>query len=43
MLGVWVVVVSIVMFDIKMTVWNGVAVVEDIFQRSVLTLDEMSK
>ena len=43
MLNVWVVAVSIVMFNIKMTVWDGVAVVEDIFERSVLTLNEMTK
>ena len=44
-LNVWVVVVpvSIVMFNIEMTVRDSVTFVEDVFEWSVLILDEVSK
>lgn len=46
-LNIWMVVVtlSIVVFDIEMTVWDSVSVtvVEDMFEWSVLILNEVSK
>jgi len=46
-LNVWVVVVpvSIVVFDIEVTVWDSMSVtfVEDMLERSVLILNEVSK
>ena len=46
-LNVWVVVVpvSIVVLDIEMTVWDSMSesFVEDMFKRSVLILDKVSK
>ena len=46
-LNIWVVVVpvSIVVLDIEMTVWDSMSesFVEDMFKRSVLILDKVSK
>ena len=46
-LNIWVVVVpvSIVVFDIEMTVWDSMSVtlVEDMFEWSVLIFNEVSK